>query len=192
MGFSVVTPQTIEPLTLAEAKTQLRVLSTNEDDLITALIVAAREYAENFTGRALITRTLDYSIDAFPAAKILIPIAPISSVVSVKYVDGNGSVQTWDATKYVTDLTKGFGEISLAFGETFPTARSIANAITIRINAGYGANADSVPQSIKQAMLMLISHWFDNRAGIAVGVQVAEMPLAVEHLLWSHRMVRFG
>ncbi|GLT00124.1 hypothetical protein GCM10007897_15080 [Sphingobium jiangsuense] len=41
-----------EPLTLEQAKAQLRVLDEDEDDLIGAAIVDARGWIENYTGRS--------------------------------------------------------------------------------------------------------------------------------------------
>ena len=54
--------------------------------------------------------------------------------------------------------------------------------------AGYGAAA-AVPAAIKQAMLLLIGHWFANREAVNVGNIVTAMPLAVEALIAPYRRV---
>lgn len=46
-----------EPITLAEAKSHLRVLYDDEDAYIEMLIAAAREYAENYQNRVYVERT---------------------------------------------------------------------------------------------------------------------------------------
>ncbi len=55
----------IEPVTLAELKTNIRAFdsTTGDDDLLSALIVTAREWVEDFTGRALIDQEWRLTID---------------------------------------------------------------------------------------------------------------------------------
>ena len=58
-----------EPITLAEAKSHLRVTSNAEDALINSLIVAARDLCEHETGgRVLMTQTWELSLDRLAAA----------------------------------------------------------------------------------------------------------------------------
>ena len=71
-----------EPLALADAKAHCRVDHTDDDALITALIVAAREQAEHETGRALVTQTWELVHDAFPEAFVLRK-PPVASVTSI-------------------------------------------------------------------------------------------------------------
>lgn len=40
---------------------------------------------------------------------------------------------------------------------------------------------------ITVAMLLLISHWYENREAVTTGTIVAQTPLAVESLLWPYR-----
>ena len=63
-----LSPPSAEPLSLAEAKLHLRVGAdiTEDDGLIAALIVTARQQAEHRTGRALVSQQWRYAIDAFP------------------------------------------------------------------------------------------------------------------------------
>ena len=56
MSYRVITAVAIEPVTLAEARLQLRMTvddTAADDPLINVLITAAREFAEHYTGRAL-------------------------------------------------------------------------------------------------------------------------------------------
>ena len=56
-----------EPVSLAEAKLFLRVEHDDDDDLIAALIAAARVQVEAQTRRALITQTWRLVRDVWPA-----------------------------------------------------------------------------------------------------------------------------
>lgn len=200
MGLLLITPPTEEPVSLAEAKAHLRVLSSDEDTLIESLIVAAREYAEIFTGRAFITQTWEYTVDKFCSGgyeqrsylglnqtPIMIPKPKLQDVVSVKYIDGNSAEQTWDSSNYRVLGDGDRGKIVPVFGVYYPFIFEQLNAVTIRFIAGYGNTSSAVPQSIKQAMLLLIGHWFERRENSIVGARTEPIPLGVEELLWSHQ-----
>jgi uncharacterized phiE125 gp8 family phage protein len=118
-------------------------------------------------------------------------LPPLISVSSINYVDANGVTPTlWAATKYIVDAPEGDhaqrGRITLAYGETWPVTRDIANAVTVQFIAGYGAAA-AVPQGIKQAMLLMIGHWYEHRESVNVGNIVNEMPQSAMALLWGYR-----
>lgn len=185
---SLATAPATEPLTATEAKLHLRVDHTTDDDLITSLIVAARQHCENFTGRALITQTWDLKLDAFPSLgePIRLVKPPVSSVTSVTYVDADGATQTWTSSLYRTDLPAGTwaqaGRIEPAHGESYPEIRQVSNAVTVRCVHGYGAAA-TVPDAIKAAMKLLIGHWYENRESVIVGATAMPVPMAVDALL---------
>jgi uncharacterized phiE125 gp8 family phage protein len=58
-----------------------------------------------------------------------------------------------------------------------------ADAVTIEFTAGYGAAASAVPAEIKQAMYLMIGHWYENRESVNVGNIVNELPFAAQALL---------
>lgn len=189
MALTLVTAPATEPVTLAEAKSHLRVTTTDDDVLITALIVAARESAESAMGRALITQTWDMTIDGFPPV-IDVPLPPLQSVTSINYVDENGDSQTLATTEYTVDIKSSPGRLVESYGKTWPTTRDVINAVTVRFVAGYGASA-SVPQAIKQGMLMHIGHMYANRESVLVGIQAQDMPQASAFLYQPYRVYRF-
>ena len=185
----LVTAPAAEPLTLAEAKLHLKLDVTADDDLITSLIVAARQHVETVTGRALVTQTWDIKYDEFPReldAPIMLPKPPIASVTSVKYLDAAGVEQTWSSANYITDLPSGawagFGRIRPGMSTAYPATYAVINAVTVRIVCGYGAAA-AVPDGLKAAMKILIGHWYVNR-----GDSDAEPPAAVVALLGGFRV----
>ena len=67
MSWQVVSLLDPEPLTLAEAKSHLRVDFSDDDVLIAALISATRQYAEGITWRAIPRQQRKLVLDAFPA-----------------------------------------------------------------------------------------------------------------------------
>ncbi len=163
MALIRITAPATEPLDLATAKLHCRVDGTDEDTLITALIVAAREQAEHETGRALVTQTWELVHDAFPEAFVL-RRAPIQSVTSLKYLDpATGTELTLDPADYLLDKDSEPGYVVPGYGKTWPYAREVPNAVRLRYVAGYGA-AVAVPQAIKQWMLLAIGTMYENRA----------------------------
>lgn len=46
---------------------------------------------------------------------------------------------------------------------------------------------ERVPPRMTQAVLMLVGHWFANREAVVTGTIAAQVPLAVEALLWTCR-----
>lgn len=190
-ALKLATAPTMEPVTLAQAKQHLRKTTDDEDALILALIVTAREQAESYTGRRFITQTWDYFLDRFPYCPEVfeIPYAPLQSVSSVKYVDEAGAEQTINALDYQVDVKSEPGRIAPAYNKSWPSPRYQMNAVTIRFVCGYGLAA-AVPYSISAAMLLIIGELFSNREETVPG-SVAELPRAVDSLLAPYRVIRF-
>jgi uncharacterized phiE125 gp8 family phage protein len=164
MSLKLVTAASTYPVTLAEAKLHLRVDSTDEDTLITALITAATEMCEQATGRALMTQTWLLTLDEFPA-EIELTRVPVQSVTSVTYTDTDGAVQTLSTGSNWRLLDLGdfsFARIVPVYGYEWPATREQNNVVSVQYVAGY-ANAAAVPQPIKQWVLLMIASMFDNR-----------------------------
>ena len=193
MALKIKTEPAKEPVTLAEAKSHLRVEITDDDTLINSLIKAARRHVENVCSRALITQTWYLYLDAFPASgkEIKIPLPPLGSIVNIAYIDTDGVTQTLAASKYTVDAKSEPARVKEAYNETWPDTREIINAVTVEFTCGYGADETSIPEPIRQAMLMLIGHWYENRELVVVTGNMApkEIPAAVTALLASYRII---
>lgn len=197
MALKVITPPAAEPVTLTEAKAHLRA-GDSEDTLITSLIKAAREYCEGFQNRAYITQTLELTFDAWPSFPLDVPRPPLASVTSIKYFDTANVEATFAATEYFVDTDSEPGRIVLAYGKSLPTTTlRPANAVKIRYVAGHPAGgteqtpepAANVPMKVKQAMLLLIGFWYDNREAVVTGSISKELEFSVHALLSLDRVV---
>lgn len=174
MSLIIITPPATEPVTLAEARLHLKVDSTDDDTLISALITAMREQAEHRTGRAFITQTLELVLDAFPA-DIELPRPPALAITSVKYYDTNGTQQTMDAALYSLDSNSEPAWLVPAYGESWPATYGIPNAVRVRYTAGYGAASD-VPSAIKAWILSGLSTMYNIREQVVVGGVMSPLP----------------
>ena len=212
MELKVITPPAAEPLSTAEAKLHLRVDHTSDDTLITALIVAAREHVENYLVGSLVQQTRAVYLSSWPYSPFRLPCGPVQLIDSVKYTDSDGAEHTVSTDLYY--LSPG-GELCLEPFESWPTARLRGpGAIEITYTTGYppvetvipgeaipdtdpveyeddtteidyGAN---IPQSIKQAMLLLIGEWYEQREAAAdTKYTIQTIPWGVKQLLAPYR-----
>jgi uncharacterized phiE125 gp8 family phage protein len=194
VGFRIVTPPEVEPVSLKEAKAHLRLDSDADDAYVSALITAARERVELFLRRALITQVFEYTIDDFLAydRAIDLPRPPLQSVEWVRYLDTAGVLQTLDPGTYTVDASSNeIGRIALAWNRFWPFTRYTINAVTIRFAAGFGDAADDVPQAIRQGILIEVSNLYENREDVVFGQSVNMMPVS-ERLLWPYRALTAG
>lgn len=199
MGLTLITPPTSEPLTVAEFKSHSRIDISTDDALVGIYIKAARQAAENWTRRAFVTQTWDYTLPDFPLDAIELPIQPVQSVTSVTYLDSTGtstSLVTGSPQAANYDVTTD-GSRALIFpkyGDTWPTTRPHGNTVTVRFVAGYSVTASPVtlPWDLKQAVYLLAAHFYENREPVVVGqVAISELPMAVEALLSPYQLRGF-
>ncbi len=189
-ALTEVTAPAKEPLTRDEAKLHLRVEDDEHDELIALQIAAARREAETFMGRSLITQTWDMDLDRFPAWAIEVPRPRLQSVESIKHVDTSGVLRTLDASGYRVDTKREPGRITPAYGETWPAARAVMNAVTVRFKAGYGDEAEMVPADIRQALLLIVGRFYAHREDVRDGMPATELPLGAQHLLRPYMVPR--
>ncbi len=193
------TPPTLEALTLAEGKEHLRISGTADDTLVTSIILAARHRLEDETGRQFITATWNAYYDRFPFSSgayrgiltesvLRLPKSPVQMVNEITYVDPNGTTTTLSALRYQVDSFTTPARIAPAYGQVWPVTRVALNAVKVEFDAGYGDNPSDVPEPIRQAMRLLIGHYWENREAVAIGVIPAELPMAVTHLIAPYKI----
>jgi hypothetical protein len=208
-GLILTSPPSIEPLTLAEAKAFLRVDTTDDDSLITSLIVAARQFCENYTKRAFITRTYDLWLDQAPnsnsewwdgvrdgalsclysmPSKISLPMPPFKSLTSITTYDLSDASSSFDITNLISDTASVPGRIILKYGQIWPSNLRYAQCMDIRYTAGYGDAASDVPNALIQAIKIMTAHMYENRTPFDLG-RAAEVPLSIESLLTPYRVL---
>lgn len=162
MNLKVITEPTEEPISLDDVKSFLRIDYNDDDKLLEIMITAAREHAETFTRRSIAKKTYELTLNDY-ASRVSLPNPPTISVESV--------LNDGQAIEY---------ELVEEQGRSILTLNSEA---TITYQAGY----KNVPKTIIQAMLILISHFYENRETVIVGTSVVKMPFSVEALLYPHK-----
>jgi|SRR6476469_5522092 len=195
---TLITAPEEAPLTLDYVKQHVKALGDYDDLLIQTFIEAATNYFEEQTGRQLITATREAWIDAFPfcgqsgkLARIELPKPPLISVESVKYIDGDGTLQTFTGGSPVADLfrisapagpyaRRGF--VEPLSGGTWPTTRCETGAVRIRYTCGYGDTPDEIPALIRNALCCLVGTFDTYRSGSSERT-VSAVPFGVQMML---------
>lgn len=172
-SFKVTTAPSIEPVTVEEVKTHTRVSGSDQDALIAKWIKSGRELAEAYQRRAFIEQIIEVSYDGFPLVPFSLPRSNVIQVQTIKYYQtDNTAVTVYSSTapvgtesNYLIDTDSEPARITLAYGYTWPAAvlRDI-NSFKIIYKAGYGATAASVPENIKDAIMLYCDWRYENRA----------------------------
>lgn len=143
----------------------------------------------------------DPTSPAIEGHDLILPRPNLLAVTSITYVDAAGVTQTMDAADYVVGTDETPGRISLAYNASWPTTRAQAGAVVVTYRAGYydstpgedesdeeeaarlAAALAAVPARIKQAMALLVAHWFENREAVLVGTISGPIAFTVDALL---------
>ena len=189
MSLTLVTGPTKEPLTIQQAKDHLRLDHDEDDGLLQDMIKAARVWVENQTKRAILTQTWDYTIDdnwpwKFGGPRITLPLNPVESVTSIKYVDVDGTSPqpTLAATQYTVAARTHGSYIVPAYNVDWPTVRGVPDAITVRFVAG----ESSCPKPLERAIALLTTHLYENRELVDKGERL-DIPYTLEAMISPYR-----
>jgi len=186
----VITAPSAEPLLEADVKTRLSITDSLDDDDITAYIQASREQAESFMQQSIITQTVELALDRFPD-EIELPMGPVQSITSVKYIDTDGVEQTLSSAVYTIDDYSPVPWLLLVEDNVWPDTYDSANAVKVRYVAGWGDAGTDVPEDIKTAMLLVIGHWIRFQAVAESGIGPTLLPRQFYQLLQRHRTIKF-
>jgi len=97
-----------------------------------------------------------------------------------------------DSTIYNTQLNYEPSQIQLADGQSFPSIAKRNDAVFARYTVGYGSSASDVPEIIKQAILLTIGNFYQNRSSVVIGRIATELPLNVKFLLNTYKVQIVG
>ncbi len=100
------------------------------------------------------------------------------SVEAVRAIDGEGVATELDAEDYEFDPA----DFSVTLDPIAGTTR-----YEIDFTAGYGTSGVDVPQPLRQAIRLLVTHWYEHRSAVTLGDDPATTPLGVRELLAPYR-----
>lgn len=148
-----LTDPSSEPVTLAEAKQQLRVSHTEDDGEITAMIVTARRAVEDYCNRPFVSATWAILYDGdlpIQDNALCIPLPDVTAIDSITYIDTSGVTQTWpDSGNWTFD----------AIRQEITPVDAWPDGTKLRINVTAGPA--KMPHPVRMACLMVVCELFE-------------------------------
>lgn len=207
----VTPPDPLDPaVPLDELKQDLRVDTNDDDVLIDSLGRAAEKYLDAWTGIlggvCLVTQTWSQAYDSFPCGEtwlcqrsrkmknvLRLRLFPVIEIVSVKYYDSAGVLQTDSGSNYrvQNDALGAFVASIPGAASPWPSStQSRSDAVIVEYKAGYGEAAD-VPDPLRQAIRMHVAHMYENREATGVP-NLTEVPLGYVEMIAPYRRLFFA
>jgi uncharacterized phiE125 gp8 family phage protein len=193
MGLTLLTPPAADAISLADVKAHLRITSSAEDGIIVKYIRAATTYLEGRLNRSFLEQEWELSGECFPRGDTIeLQRGPLRSVTSIKYLDGNGTLQTFAAANYVAVTKAVVGRVVLREGKAWPTALDQDEAVLVTYKAGFGVGPAAIPMPISLALLGIVADLYEHRdEAILFGATgtPAGMPSWVDMFADSYRVL---
>lgn len=161
-----------EPVTLAEAKSQVRMVEDDsEDTFITSLIAPARAYVERASRLLFVAGTRTETFRQW-GDYLEIWRRPIASIQTVTYSTSDDPADDVEYEGFATDFNSFPLRIYPALGGTgFPTLVD-GQVITVAYTTGALAATSEEYLIGKRAILLLIGFWYDNRGEVPLSKDV--------------------
>ena len=178
---------TLEPLSLDEMRVYLRLETSEEDGLVLSLIKAARNAVEQGSRRALMAQKWRLRLPRFPQDKSLrLPISPILSLDAVRTFDALGNPVVLDLASFQLDGS------TLSLSASLMPSEGDGAGIEIDLTAGFGTQPTDVPEALRQAMRMLVAHYYEHRANALHEERIAHFPAAIAATVAPWRRMRIA
>ncbi len=183
--LTLLAPPLVEPVSLAEVKAHLRIDHLDEDNLISGYMRAATVTMERWLRRALISQDWHLVLDEWPAGPLRLPKPPLITVNAVTLTQLDGTEDNLDPQIYRVESRAEPGFLIPAGRSSLPRPGQRSGGIGISFTAGYGTDGTFVPEPIRQALMMMVGTYYENRSQ-------SENPVsgAIRGLLSPYRMVQ--
>ena len=192
MLLKETTPALFNPVPLAEFSAHLRlshgfVDDGSENGLLEMYLRNATQVVERRTCQAMIARPHVLQVAAWDRkGHFTLPIGPVATIDSFRFVS---PASTIDLDPEDWQLCPGVNRQTLtgaAGGPLWPLPKGAVAELSF--SAGYGATWNDVPDDLRQAVLVLAAHYYENRFG-EVEVE-GGLPCGVLSIVEQHRPVR--
>ena len=156
-----------ELVTTQEVKDFVRIDTSSDDAIISRMIVTARIWCENYIGKDIVAKNRTFYLQEVDD-RFTLPFSPIASISSVT------SKNTAIAFEFY-----GLDDTIIEIG-SLPADEVKVTYITTGIS----------DDLIKEAILHLVSTYYDNRADFIEG-NISEIPTSAKNILQSYKTMYF-
>lgn len=162
-GVAVTVVPTVAIVDVERLRRQCKIDHLSEDDDLKDWAETATQMVERDARLLLRPTSCRLVLDRFPCGRnpIYLPRLPVTSVTAVTYIASDGTETTWVAERYTVALTSPPLRVSPAFGESYPACRGQSEAVKVDFVGGYPDG--QAPGLARQAVLLLVGHWYINR-----------------------------
>lgn len=194
MRIETNAPALTTALLLEEVKDHLRIDGADEDASLGSLIAAATTLVENYLEMALVHRSVEFYLDSWQqstgfqeggdwwqgvtdgslsnlqakAVAVALPIKPVASIEKIEITTTAGATVLWAAENYY--LTPGLSPLlACRYGRAWPVPGIGQDGIKISATAGFGPDWNSLPATIRQALLLLVTYFYYHRGDAEMG-----------------------
>ena len=178
MRLALLSGPSAQPVTLAEMKAYLRIEHDGDDTVIEALLATATGVLDGrrgLLGRFLLSQSWQLSLDGFTSA-IELPFPPCISVDEVRFTNPAGIDTVLDPAGYTVIGLEDDDGATIRPNTRWPSSTYGLHAVRVAFTAGYGDAAEAVPEDLRTAIKMHVSHLYDHRDGVANGTDRGRPP----------------
>lgn len=183
MKRAIITPHALAPAALAELKDWLGIASPADDTQLTALLRAAIEHCEDFTGHMPLEQACEEILPVQSGWQTL-GTRPVQAITQVLGIPAEGARFALAVDACAIDLTAdGAGRVRVI-------SRGIAGRVAVRYTAGLAAGWTALPESLRHGILRLAASQY--RARESDGLAAATPPAAVAALWRPWRRLKLA
>ena len=178
------------PVSLAEAKARVRVDFSDDDADALLILRAAVARIDGYFGaahRALVTQTWEEAFPMFSNDYLRLKVGPVASITSITYEQPDGSDAVLSASAYSIMHDMRGPIVQRSPYHSWPGTGLRRDAVRVRFVAGTAPA--SVPDDLKQAIILTFADWYAHRESVAIGVSASAIPIpaSAQSLLFNHQ-----
>ncbi len=162
---------------------------TTQDEVLAGFLRAAISAIEARTGKILMTRSFSWTLSFWRDRDAQgLPLAPITSITRVAVIERGGAQVEVPDTQYWLEQDSQRPRLRAASSclPQIPTGGSVV----IEFEAGFGPGWGNAPSDLKQAVMMLATHYYEYRHETSLGDGC--MPFGVTSLIERYKVMRLG
>lgn len=192
MLLKELSPPALNPVPIRELGAHLRLAQGftddgSEDALLELYLRNATSVIETRCARALIARPFLLQVDRWDRhGHLYLPVGPVALIDSIDLITPTATISL-DTSDWALVPGSQRQRVTGPGGVALP-ALSGGMVAELAFTAGYGPGWNQVPDDLRQAVLLLAAHFYENRGGEAAAE--GGMPHGLTALLERHRPVR--